>query len=549
MMEKIQKFGGAMFTPVLLFAFAGVIIGFGTLFTTEVIMGPLAYHSATDPSDCTLWYGIWNMLLQGGWTVFNQLPLLFAVALPIGLAKKQNARCCMEVLVGYLTFNYFISTILSQWGPVFGVTNFDIDPSTVQGSGLAMVASIKTLDMGMIGALIIAGVIIYLHNHFFDFELPEWLGVFSGSTFVYAVTFFVMIPCAFIACLIWPHVQDGMRAFQVFLQNAGVIGVGIFAFLERALIPFGLHHLLYSPFYYDNAAVSGGIYAAFAKKLPEIAASTDPIKTMAPWAAWTCSSWSKIFGCPGIALAFYFTAKPERKQELLGLLIPITLTAILCGVTEPLEFTFLFIAPLLFVVHAVLAGILAMCMNLLGVVGVFSGGLIEMSSLNFIPLAANHWKEYLPALFVGLAFTGIWFVVFRFLILKLNLKTPGREDIDEDIHFGSKAEYREKKKGEKNAKAGVAAGDAGKNQYAVKAEKCLELLGGPDNITDVTNCVTRLRVTVKDESKVADDDAFKKAGTSGISKNGKAMQVIIGLKVPRVREEFDQLLDDSVVKN
>lgn len=550
MMEKIQKFGGAMFTPVLLFAFAGVIIGFGTLFTTEVIMGPLAYHSATNPADCTIWYGIWNMLLQGGWTVFNQLPLLFAVALPIGLAKKQNARCCMEVLVGYLTFNYFVNTILAQWGGAFGVPNFaELDPTTTQGTGLAMVASIKTLDMGMIGALLIAGVIIFLHNRFFDFELPEWLGVFAGSTFVYAVTFFVMIPCAFLACLVWPHVQEGMRAFQVFLQHAGVLGVGIFAFLERALIPFGLHHLLYSPFYYDNAAVPGGIYAAFAKKLPEIAASTQPIKTMAPWAAWTCSSWSKIFGCPGIALAFYFTAKPERKQELLGLLIPITLTAILCGVTEPLEFTFLFIAPLLFIVHAVLAGILAMCMNLLGVVGVFSGGLIEMASLNFIPLAANHWQEYLPALFVGLAFTVVWFIVFRFLILKLNLKTPGREDIDGDIHFGSKAEYREKKKGEKAAKgAGTGAGTAaanGDDEYMTKAKNCMRLLGGVDNIAEVTNCVTRLRVTVKDESKVGEDADFKKAGTSGISKNGKAMQVIIGLKVPRVREAFDTLVDQG----
>ncbi len=527
MMQKIQKFGGAMFTPVLLFAFAGVVIGLGTLFTTEVIFGPLA---ASD----TMWYGVWNVILQGGWTVFNQLPLLFAVSLPIGLAKKQNARCCMEVLVCYLTFNYFVNTMLSQWGGFFGV---DFSAEVGGSSGLAMVASIKTLDMGMIGALLISGIVIMLHNKFYDVELPEWVGVFSGSTFVYMIGFFVMLPTALLACLIWPHVQDGIRAFQVFVANAGLVGVWIFAFLERALIPFGLHHLLYSPFYYDNAVVAGGIYAAFAKQLPEIAASTAPIKELAPYAAYTCSCWSKIFGCPGIALAFYATAKPEKKAELKGLLIPITLTAIICGVTEPIEFTFLFIAPALFVVHAALAATLATVMNAFGVVGVFSGGLIEISSLNLIPLMANHWQTYVTALVIGLVFTAIYFFVFRFLIVKFDFKTPGRED-DEEIKFGSKAEYRARQNGETVALEGAAADDP----YAVMAAAVLELLGGADNIVDVTNCVTRLRVNVKDETKVAEDIDFKSVGTSGCAKNGKAMQVIIGLKVPKVRERFEELL-------
>ena len=305
MMQKIQKFGGAMFTPVMLFAFAGVVIGFGTLFTTEVIFGPLA---ASD----TMWYGVWNVILQGGWTVFNQLPLLFAVSLPIGLANKQNARCCMEALVGYLTFQYFVSTLLSQWGGFFGV---DFAAEVGGTSGLAMIASIKTLDMGMIGALAVSGIVIAIHNKFYEVELPEWLGVFAGSTFVYIVTFFVMLPVAFLACLGWPHVQDGIRAFQGFVATTGTLGVGVFAFLERALIPFGLHHLMYSPFYYDNAVVDGGIYTAFATALPQIAASTDSLKELAPYAAFTCSTWSKIFGCPGIALAFYVTAKPEKKRS------------------------------------------------------------------------------------------------------------------------------------------------------------------------------------------------------------------------------------------
>ncbi|ERL10557.1 PTS system arbutin-like IIC component [Olsenella profusa DSM 13989] len=537
MMQKIQKFGGAMFTPVLLFAFAGVIVGIGTLCTTEVIMGPIA-------AEGTAWHNVWSVILAGGWTVFNQLPLLFAVALPIGLAKKQSGRCCMEVLVSYLTFNYFINAILTAWGPQLGV---DFTAEVGNASGLAMIGGIKTLDMGMVGALIISGVVIALHNRFFDTELPEWLGVFSGSTFVYMVAFLVMIPCAVLSVLVWPKVQMGMHVFQGLIISAGTAGVTVFVFLERLLIPFGLHHLLYAPFYYDNVVVNGGIYAAWAKDLPQLAASTDALKTLAPWGAITATGWSKIFGVPGIAGAFYATAKPKNRKKLLALLIPITITAILCGVTEPIEFTFLFIAPPLFVVHAFLAALLSTCMNLVGVVGVFSGGLIEMSSFNFIPLGASHGMTYLAIIPIGLAFTAIYFFVFRFLILRFDFKTPGRED-DEEIKFGSKKEFR-KAHGMAQSVGSEDPDDAPaldtSDEKMVLAANILDLLGGVDNIVDVTNCVTRLRVNVKDETKVADDKDFKSIGTMGISKNGKAMQVIIGLTVTQVRERFDRLVGNE----
>ena len=517
-MQKIQKFGGAMFTPVLLFAFAGIVIGIGTLFTTETIMGSLAAPSS-------MWYKCWNVLLQGGWTVFNQLPLLFVVGLPIGMAKKQNARCCMEALVLYLTFHYFLSTILSQWGGVFGV---DFAQEVGGTSGLTMIANIKTLDMGMMGALAIAGIVIYLHNRFFDTELPEWLGTFSGSTFVFMVGFFVMIPVAVLAALLWPKIQLGMFAFQGFVKGAGALGIWVFVFLEKALIPFGLHHILYSPFYYDNVVVPGGLYAYWATKLPEIAASSASLKSLVPMAGFTSTGFSKIFGCPGIALAFYSTAKKEKKKKILGLLIPITLTAIFCGVTEPIEFTFLFVAPVLFVVHALLAATLSTTMYLAGIVGIHSGGAIEMASLNWIPLMGNHWKQYLLLLVIGLAFTGIYFVVFKFLIQKFDFKTPGRED-DDEIKFGSKEEFREKKGSKQDQKIEF-------------AQLILEGLGGKDNIEDVTNCATRLRVNVKDETLCKDDPYFKSIGAHGCSVNGKSFQVIIGLKVAGVRDDFESLL-------
>ncbi|MCH3943437.1 MAG: alpha-glucoside-specific PTS transporter subunit IIBC [Atopobiaceae bacterium] len=529
MMQKIQKLGGAMFTPVLLFTFAAVVVGLGTLLTSETVLGPLAAKG-------TGWYEFWNVILSGGWTVFNQLPLLFAMSLPIGLAKRQNARCCMEALVAYLTFNYFVNAILTAWGPELGV---DITAEVGRASGLASVAGIKTLDLGMVGALLVSGAVIWLHNRCFDVRLPEWLGVFSGSTFVYMVSFLAMLPAALLACLLWPRVQLGIGAFQGFIVGAGSLGVWVFVALERLLIPFGLHHLLYAPFYYDNAVVQGGIYAAWARQLPQIAASASPLGDLAPYAAFTATGWSKLFGCPGIAAAFYVTAKPSKRKKLLALLVPITLTAVLCGVTEPIEFTFLFVAPPLFVVHALLAATLSAVMNLLGVVGVFSGGLIEMSSLDFIPLAATHGLAYLAALGVGLCFTVIYFVVFRFLILRFDFKTPGREDDEDDVAFRSKRQYLEARA----AGSGHAAeGEAAPDQRLALAERVLDLLGGKGNVVDVACCATRLRVSVRDESLVGSDRDFKDAGTRGLSKHGKAVQVVVGLDVAQVGERLESLL-------
>lgn len=520
MMQKIQKFGGAMFTPVLLFSFAGIMVGIGTLCTTEAVLGSLAAPES-------MWYQVWNVVLQGAWCVFNQLPLLFVIGLPIGLAKKQAARCCMEAMVLYMTFHYFVSTILSQWGSTF---NVDFSAEVGGSSGLTMIANIKTLDMGMFGALLVSGLVIYLHNKYFDTELPDWLGSFNGSTFIFMIGFFVMLPVALLSVLIWPNIQHGMQVFQNFVMNGGALGVWVFILLERLLIPFGLHHLLYSPFYYDNLVCPGGIYSYWAAQLPALAASTASLKSLCPEASFTATGFSKIFGCPGIALAFYATAKPEKKTQLKALLIPIVLTAIVCGVTEPIEFTFLFMAPALFVVHCVLAACLSTVMNLFGIVGVFSGGLIEMSSLNFIPLMAAHWKQYILLFVIGLVFTGVWFVVFRFLIVKFDFKTPGREDTDE-TKFYSKAEFRAKQ-----------AGGGEMDKKTLLAAMILEGLGGADNIVDVTNCATRLRLNVKDPALVKDDGYFKGIGTHGISKNGKAMQVIVGMSVASVREKFETIL-------
>ncbi len=261
-MQKVQRFGGAMFTPVLFFAVFGIIVGFATLFKNELVFGAIAHPDTT-------WYKFWDLIYMGANTVFKQMPLLFAIGLPVSLAKKQQARACLETFVIYVTFLYLTSTMLQYWGTSFGV-DFE---STARTSGLATVASVKTLDMGIIGALLVAGIAVYLHNRFFDLELPKYVETFNGSPFVVLVGFFTMIPVALAACLIWPHVQRLIASLQQFLASTGVLGVGIYTFMERLMIPFGLHHFIYAPFLYDAAIVDGGVKAYWVAHLSEFAAA------------------------------------------------------------------------------------------------------------------------------------------------------------------------------------------------------------------------------------------------------------------------------------
>lgn len=528
-MQKIQRFGGAMFTPVLLFSFSGVMVGVSTLFMNPSIFGTLA-------SENGLWYKIWYMIQEGAWTVFRQMPLLFAIGLPIGLAKKQNARCVLEAFTLYATFNYFLSTILKFWGTEFGV---DFAMEVGGTSGLANVCGIKTLDTGMIGALVISGIVVWIHNRYFDTELPEWLGIFSGSSFVVIIGFFVMIPIAFLFAAGWPKVQNAMLFLQDFFKSSGTLGVGLYAFSEKILLPTGLHHFIYAPFALDSAVVPGGIEAYWNLHLNEFAQSTTPLRELFPAGGFHLYGTPKVFAPMGITLAFYVTAKKEKRKQVLALMIPASLTAMLTGITEPIEFTFLFVAPVLFFVHAVLCACLNAAMYMAGVRGAFANGLIAWVAQDWIPCWKNHWQTYLIQIAVGLVFTAVWFFVFRFLIKKFNFKTPGREDEEEETKLYTKKDYREKQ-----AEKGTA-GHAGNAGYAGKADyagQILEYLGGAENIMDVTNCATRLRVNVKDAALVQKEAEFKKIGAHGLSVNGTAVQVIVGLKVPKVREEFEMCL-------
>lgn len=528
MLQKIQRFGGAMFAPAMLFSISGLMVGVSALATSADIVGDLAVYG-------TPWYVFWTIIQRGSWTVFKRLPLLFAVALPIGLAQKQLARCCLEALVAYFAYCFFLSEIIKLSGDNLGLK---YPSSLTPASGITIIDGIKTLDTGIIGPLAVSATVVAIHDRFYDAKVPDWLGTFSGSSLVYLISFFAVFALAAISAAIVPSVYAMTETLRHALTSVGPFGVGIFVLLERALEPMGLHHLLYMPIYYDNLVINDGIYATWSSLLPILSHSTRPLNELAPWAGFTATGWVKLFGLPAIAAAFYSTAKPERRAGLRVILVPAIIASVVCGVTEPLEFLFMFTHPGLFFLYAVLSSCLATTMNLFGIVGIFSGGLMEMAAFNFIPLMRTHAGAYLLALGIGLAFSLIFFVSFRALILIYDLKTPGREDhvanrAAIDHLTGSGFAKEQSPNDEVNSQS---------DQDHVLAERVIQLLGGVGNIAGATNCATRLRVEVADPSIVADNASFVAAGAKGLIITGKTAQVIIGISVPRVKEHFDQIM-------
>lgn len=515
MIEKLQKFGGAMMAPVMLMPFAGIIIGFSTIFTNADIMGALA-------TDTTIWYKFWSMMYDGGYAIFNQLPLLFAISLPLGLAKKASGRAAMESFVIYIIFNYFVQSLLT----FFGDSIFHVDFAQEVGgtSGLTMIAGIKTLDMSVIGAILIAAIAVWIHNRWYDKKLPGAISSFQGSALIVIIGFVLMIPLAFVVCFVWPIVQQGILGLQEFLSQSGNLGVFLFTFLERITLPTGLHHFLWTPFDLGPAVIADGNWTHWMAHVNEYAASTESLKTLFPTGGFALYGNCAVFGMPAVAFAMYKTARPERRKKIAAMLISAAIPAVLCGITEPLEFTFLFISPALFAVSALLAALLSTVLYVFGVVGYQGGGLIDYVTYNWMPMLKNHSGEVITHIVIGLIFSVIYFFVFYWAIKKFNIPTPGREVLEAET-------------GEE-----VKVSASGNNIFKEDAVGFLQALGGKDNIESVTNCMTRLRLSIKDESLVAEDAEFKKYNAKGVVRKGNAIQVIIGFDVENVKNEFEKLL-------
>ena len=515
----LQRVGRSFMLPIALLPVAGLLLGVGSSFTNATMLETYGLTGIIYPG--SLIYTILDIMNQCGNTVFANLPLLFAMGVAIGMAKKEKEVAALAGAIGYLVMNTAISAMINASG---GVAAMPANSTTTS-------LGITTLQMGVFGGIIVGLGVAALHNRFYKIQLPTVLSFFGGTRFVPIITTAVYVLVGIAMFYIWPLVQEGIALIGNLVLGSGYIGTWIYGITERALIPFGLHHVFYMPFWQtamggtaviDEVVVQGAQNIYFA----ELASKATEVFSVSATRFMSGKFPFMIFGLVGAALAMYHTARPEKKKVVGGLLLSAALTSMLTGITEPLEFTFLFVAPLMYAVHCVLAGLSYMLMHILNVgVGMtFSGGLIDLTLFGILQGNARTNWIWIPI--VGVVYFILYYFVFRLMITKMDLATPGRESDDQEPKLYTRSDYNEKN---------AASGDD------VSALILLGL-GGKKNISDVDCCATRLRVTVIDEKKV-DDKKLKSSGASGVVHKGNGIQVIYGPQVAVIKSNLVDFME------
>ena len=496
-------------------------------------------------------------IMQGiGDIVFGNLPVLFAVGTAVGLAKQDKGTAALASVFGFLIMNQVIGVLLGVGATPLG-TLVSGDVPAQYAQYVTTTLGIFTLNMSVFGGIITGIVTATLHNKYYNIQLPAVIGFFSGARFVPIVVSLAMAVVGALLAYIWPFVQDGIAVIALFVKNAGPVGTFLYGLIERALIPFGLHHIFYTPFWYgsfvdgqviiDGAwqTIQGANYAYFAQlgnMQSIVGADADTMSTIVSGTTRFMAGKFPfmMFGLPAAALAMYHTAAPNKKKIVGSLLVSAAFTSFLTGITEPLEFTFLFVAPVLYVVHCIMAGLSFFLMDILNVfIGMtFSGGLIDFTLFGILPAGAGVPTNWIRAILVGAGYAVVYYFLFKTLILKLNLKTPGREGDEEEAKLYSKADFQAAK-GLDGKEAPNKAN--GKDEIVQKAPEVLAALGGEENAVSIDACITRLRVEVKDKSKV-DKDKLKALGAVGVVEVGNGIQAIFGAKADAYRHEINRIL-------
>ncbi|EEH96534.1 PTS transporter subunit EIIC [Clostridium tertium] len=563
MLQQLQRIGKAIMLPIAALPIAGILLGVGgaLLGISGLSNPPAVYQPLIAFVNIPVVTAILTIMKNVGDIIFGNLPLLFAVGVAVGLAKKDKGTAGLASIFGFIVMNQVISSMLALGLTQLGV----VTPDAVGGYSTYVTTNlgIFTLNMSVFGGIITGIVTAILHNKYHTIQLPQVIGFFSGSRFVPIVTSLAMAIVGALLAFIWPVVQNGIGVLSELVRNAGAIGTFFYGVIERALIPFGLHHVFYTPFWYGSfvegqilvdgvwQTVAGANTAYFAQlsSMSSLvgASSADMATVVAGTTRFMAGKFPfMMFGLPAAALAMYKTAAPSKKKAVGSLLASAAVTALLTGITEPIEFTFLFVAPVLYGVHCVLAGLSFMLMDILNVfIGMtFSGGLIDFTLFGLLPAGAGVPTNWLRLVLVGIVYAVVYYFLFLFLIKKFNLKTPGRDESEEEVKLYSKSDYQEKAgipQADINEKSGNK--KAGKNNEIVeKAPAVLAALGGEENIVSVDACITRLRVEVKDKANV-NKDQLKSLGAAGVVEVGNGIQAIFGAKADAYKNEIKNILD------
>ncbi|MGN0602387.1 MAG: glucose PTS transporter subunit IIA [Oscillospiraceae bacterium] len=515
----LQRVGRSFMLPIALLPIAGLLLGIGSSFTNPTTLE--TYHLTSVIHEGGVLYTILEIMSKTGSVVFDNLALLFAMGVAIGMAKKEKEVAALSGAISYLIMNTAISALIAVNGGV----------EALPPNSTANVLGITTLQMGVFGGIIVGLGVAALHNRFYKTELPQVLSFFGGTRFVPIVCSVVYLIVGALMFFVWQPVQTGISRLGTLVLESGYAGTWIYGIIERALIPFGLHHVFYMPFWQtelggsmviDGTLVSGAqniFFAELASKATEqfSVSATRFMSGKFPF---------MIFGLPAAALAMYKASRPEKKKAVGGLLLSAALTSMITGITEPLEFTFLFAAPLMYGVHCVLAGLSYMLMHIFGVgVGMtFSGGLIDLTLFGI--LQGNEKTNWLWIVLIGLVYAVVYYLVFYFMIVKLDLKTPGREADNGEVKLYTRADYN-KKSGDKTSML------------------LLKGLGGKDNISDLDCCATRLRVTVKNVD-LTDEKLLKSSGASGVIRKGNGIQIVFGPKVSVIKSALEDYMENPL---
>lgn len=534
----LQRVGRSFMLPIAILPVAGLLLGIGSSFTNETTIATYGLTSILGKG--TLLHALLVIMNQVGSAIFDNLPLIFAIGVAIGMAKKEKEVSALSAVIAYFVMNTAIHAMLVINEKI--LENGEIASDVLEGT-ISSVCGIPTLQMGVFGGIIVGLGVAALHNRFYKIALPNALSFFGGTRFVPIISTIVYMFVGIALYFIWPSVQNGIYALGGLVTGSGYIGTLIFGLIKRALIPFGLHHVFYMPFWQTavggtmevaGTMVQGGQNIFFA----QLADSANVTHFSADATRYFSGEFIfMIFGLPGAALAMYRCAKPEKKKAAGGLLLSAALACMMTGITEPLEFSFLFVAPALFIVQVILAGSAYMLAHILNIaVGLtFSGGLLDFFLFGILQgNAKTSWMMVIP---VGIVYFFLYYFIFSFLIKKFNFKTPGREDDDTETKLYTKADVNARKEGNKANHQEDASFDS-------VSATITKGLGGKRNISDVDCCATRLRCTVYNADLV-NDSLLRSTGASGVVHKGKGVQVIYGPNVTVIKSNLEDYLEKA----